>query len=491
MRLSARFSVIFVLQFLLSALAFAGDTAKPAASPQETVASESAASAAAAPRNGTQPATPIAASWTRPFAALSSYKSGENTPKGELFIGYSYLLFNVDAPLSTNGFNSHGVIGSITGNVNRWCGLEGDVSAHRVNGLPPGASATASTFLFGPRYLKGGERWTPFIHGLFGGAHLHEDANAGLFGPNAQPISTNSFAMAFGAGLDLTLSKHFAARLFQGEYLISKFTDGGDSQQNNLRASAGLVLRFGGNPPPPPPLNHPPVATCSANPSKITAGSGDSIVVQAQASDPHNDPLTYAWSATGGSVAGTGPEVRWNAGNAAPGAYTVTARVDDGRGGNASCSADVQVEPRPNRPPTITCAANPATVEVGQQSNISATASDPDNDPLTYTYTTSGGRITGSGANVQLDTTGGAPGTYTVACSVDDGRGGTASASTTINVRPIPKNLLLHRIYFQTALPTVKDPPVGLPPSPEKTLITLASDFKEYLTYKSDARLKL
>src|SRR5438034_7351763 len=29
------------------------------------------------------------------------------------------------------------------------------------------------------------------------------------------------------------------------------------------------------------------------------------------ASDPDNDPLTYVYSATGGTVEGTGPEARW------------------------------------------------------------------------------------------------------------------------------------------------------------------------------------
>jgi hypothetical protein len=43
---------------------------------------------------------------------------------------------------------------------------------------------------------------------------------------------------------------------------------------------------------------------------------------------------------------------------------------------------------------------------VGQRSSITSTATDPDNDTLTYSYTTSGGRVTGSGANVQFDSTG-------------------------------------------------------------------------------------
>jgi hypothetical protein len=55
--------------------------------------------------------------------------------------------------------------------------------------------------------------------------------------------------------------------------------------------------------------------------------------------------------------------------------------------------------------------------------NIATTATDADNDPLIYQYTVSGGRVTGTGANVAWDLTGVQPGTYTVSVGVDDGCG--------------------------------------------------------------------
>lgn len=54
---------------------------------------------------------------------------------------------------------------------------------------------------------------------------------------------------------------------------------------------------------------------------------------------------------------------------------------------------------------------------------VTTSASDPENDVLTYNYTVSGGRIVGTGANVTWDTTGLAPGTYTITVGVDDGCG--------------------------------------------------------------------
>ncbi len=54
---------------------------------------------------------------------------------------------------------------------------------------------------------------------------------------------------------------------------------------------------------------------------------------------------------------------------------------------------------------------------------VTTTAVDPENDVLTYNYTVSGGRITGSGANVTWDLTGVQPGSYTITAGVDDSCG--------------------------------------------------------------------
>ena len=53
-----------------------------------------------------------------------------------------------------------------------------------------------------------------------------------------------------------------------------------------------------------------PVAACSANPTSVFAGSGDTVAIHVNASDPDNDPLTYSYTATGGSVDGSGPDAR-------------------------------------------------------------------------------------------------------------------------------------------------------------------------------------
>ncbi|MGI8565261.1 MAG: PKD domain-containing protein [Pyrinomonadaceae bacterium] len=105
----------------------------------------------------------------------------------------------------------------------------------------------------------------------------------------------------------------------------------------------------------------------------------------------------------------------------------------------------------PNQPPTVSLSAassrvvlaatggagqqaDPACTPTSQQVALSTQATDPDGDTLLYTYSTTGGTITGSGPNAALDLTGAQPGTYTVTVEVDDGCGCVAFSTTTVVV---------------------------------------------------------
>ncbi|MEO7673674.1 MAG: hypothetical protein ABIU09_06305 [Pyrinomonadaceae bacterium] len=71
--------------------------------------------------------------------------------------------------------------------------------------------------------------------------------------------------------------------------------------------------------------------------------------------------------------------------------------------------------------------------------NVSTTATDIENDVLTYNYTVSGGRIVGTGANVAWDLSGAQAGTYTITAGVDDGCGLCGKTETkTVNIVPCP-----------------------------------------------------
>jgi hypothetical protein len=105
----------------------------------------------------------------------------------------------------------------------------------------------------------------------------------------------------------------------------------------------------------------------------------------------------------------------------------------------------------PNQPPTVTLAlgnvtkgsddllrASASTVCAGDKVALVATASDPDGDTLLYSWTSTGGRIVGDGTTTQFDTTGLAPGDYTVTIEVNDGCGCVAFDSKTIHVENCP-----------------------------------------------------
>ena len=53
-----------------------------------------------------------------------------------------------------------------------------------------------------------------------------------------------------------------------------------------------------------PAASQPPTVSCSANPQAVTLGG--SVAVTAVASSPEGRPLTYSWSASSGTISGTG-----------------------------------------------------------------------------------------------------------------------------------------------------------------------------------------
>ena len=446
------------------------------------------------------PATPRATPFPGPSAAGSQDTTapGLLTPKFEIAGMFQYVNFAPRSPFLN--FNSYGSTSSFTYNPSKWIGLVGEFGGYHfsrnldpLTGTTQGAKGNLYSYLFGPRLnLRKFQHFVPFAEFLIGGAHG---------GPEIEGTQSQStFAIAPGGGVDIVLNKNLAWRFAEVNYFMTNFSGSGvgaTGRQNNFRAGTGLVARFGFPKAPPPPANRPPIAACSANPTSVYAGSGDTVAIHVNASDPDNDPLTYAYTATGGSVEGTGPDARWNSAGVAVGNYTVNVKVDDGRGGTAMCAADITVAQRPNRPPTASLSIERSPLLPGEHTGVTCNGSDPDGDPLTYSYSATGGQISGTGMNVQYDSTGAKPGTYTVTCTVDDGRGGTAQASGNVEVKEPPQvkqletRLALHSIYFPTAQPTVAKPMGGLLASQAATLDVLATDFKQYLQYRPAAHLTL
>jgi hypothetical protein len=177
------------------------------------------------------------------------------------------------------------------------------------------------------------------------------------------------------------------------------------------------------------PANQPPViSSLTASEGRVTPSG--SCQVKCVASDPEGDKLSYTWSASG-DISGEGSVVTWTL-PTTPGDYTITVKVTDGRGGEAATQLTISVAV--NHPPVIdSLTAKPQKVKKAMTSTIECLASDPEGDKLSYTWSASGGNISGEGSVVAWV----APntfGTYTITVSVIDGRGGETTKSIDIVV---------------------------------------------------------
>jgi PKD repeat protein len=158
----------------------------------------------------------------------------------------------------------------------------------------------------------------------------------------------------------------------------------------------------------------------------------------AGSSDPDGDQLTYSWVFGDGGV-GIGVSVTHAYTSA--GTFTVALTVSDPSGATATAQTSVTIT---NLPPgnvdPIAIAGGPYAETVGTPITMNASASnDPDGDPLTYAWDFGDGN-TGSGPTPTH--TYASSGTYTVILTVNDGQGGTDTASTTATISPVqPGNL--------------------------------------------------
>jgi opacity protein-like surface antigen len=175
--------------------------------------------------------------------AFASRSSAQSAPAFELGGNYSYVRTNA-GPGDCGCINMQGGGGWASYNFTRSLGIVGEVAAQHASNIAPfSTDLTLTSFLAGVRYKPKPTRvFEPFLQVLLGGAHASGDMAPGTLGI---PGSANAFALTAGGGLDIRLSEHFAVRAIQADYYYTRFANGVNDHQNNLRLGAGLIYRFG------------------------------------------------------------------------------------------------------------------------------------------------------------------------------------------------------------------------------------------------------
>ncbi len=150
--------------------------------------------------------------------SVAAFAQNGEAPDADVFVGYSLLNVNVDRDSAA----VHGFDASVTGHVNNWFGITGEVSGHYESGDAI-------------HYVQGGPRVTfrsdksrvePFAHALFGGTFFN---------------STGRFSMALGGGVDVRVNDRVSIRAIQADYAPVYFDH---FTMHNARIATGVVFRF-------------------------------------------------------------------------------------------------------------------------------------------------------------------------------------------------------------------------------------------------------
>jgi hypothetical protein len=128
-----------------------------------------------------------------------------------------------------------------------------------------------------------------------------------------------------------------------GSYTVTAtVTDPKAKKNNTASCTANFTVKE-------PPKN-PPQISCSASPSTVQPGT--SATITCTCTSPDNVPVTVGgWTASGGSISGSGNSATLDTTGASAGPITINATCTDSRGLTASTSSTVTVETPPAPPP--------------------------------------------------------------------------------------------------------------------------------------------
>jgi hypothetical protein len=184
---------------------------------------------------------------------------------------------------------------------------------------------------------------------VFPGEPVTVTGTAGMLNPKDNVIYSWSGQGVTGTD---TTAKLDTSALAPGSYTVNGSVKSGKRGKEGLKpwqlascTSTVTVKEF-----------EPPTISCSANPSTIKPG--ESSTITSQGVSPQNRPLTYAYTAAGGTVSGSGTTATFASTGASPGPVQITGTVSDDKGHTATCNTTVTIEapppPPPPPPPSLT-----------------------------------------------------------------------------------------------------------------------------------------
>jgi len=159
-------------------------------------------------------------------------------------------------------------------------------------------------------------------------------ATAGSLTPKENVIYSWSGQGVTGNGTTATLA---TGSLAPGQYTIQATVKEGKTGKEGLKpwetatCSANVTVK----------AFEPPTISCSVNPTTIKPG--DSATITSVGMSPQNRPLTYSYSASAGTVSGTGTTATYSSAGAPTGAVGITCNVSDDKGHSATSSTNLTI----------------------------------------------------------------------------------------------------------------------------------------------------
>ena len=415
-------------------------------------------------------ALPVAMAAQTAVSGTGKDSSSTQPSRWDIFLGYSYLApkgtVNTvqpnaqQTPVSAS-FDAVNAGGLFSGAYffNKYAGVQVEVGVHQWGVQCCNSNVGTRENDDGFTTLGGGaifrypeENFTAFAHALVNADYIG--------GPYFEPFKWGP-GLTVGGGMDYEtpwFNHHLGIRLFQADYEYMHadwglVPYGGRANINAARLSAGVVIHEGSIAPPPPIT-----LACSASPESVFPGDPVTVIGSGRRSESEGSRDLQ--------LVGRGSDRQRHDGqdrhhNLAPGEYTVTGTVKQGKTGKeglkpwdmATCTAGLTV--KAFEPPTISCSVSPNTIAPGGTATVTSVGVSPQNLPLTYSYTATAGTVTGGGTTAEYSSAGAPTGEVGITCNVQDNKGHSATANTNLTIvapiiPPPPKTIAECTISFST-----------------------------------------